>query len=167
MSSGNELMELIATLRVSNHVGSLNRLLELVKPFASATVRIYSKEHHAYWRADGVGYVTDPAYAGVWSLYDAWRTTRHLGDEKRIVLELVRPEPARDHRPTNLEAVDRAARRFADLQRWEWDLLHETDDTTIVTDGDPAHNRIAWSRNRCRDAVFQSVRLYREEEKPT
>ena len=52
-------------------------------------VRIWSREHGAYWRPNGNGYTQNPAWAGTWPLSSAWRATRHCGPEKRIEFELV------------------------------------------------------------------------------
>jgi hypothetical protein len=58
-------------------------------------VRIYSAEHHAYWRPGGNGYCSCSCVAGVFDLADAYRRTRHCGPEKRIEFEPVPPPVAR------------------------------------------------------------------------
>jgi hypothetical protein len=70
--------------------------LEAVTPeklqFAGDTpVRIWSGEHGAYWRAGGSGYVACACGAGLYSLADAYRRTKHCGPEKRIAFD--RPAP--------------------------------------------------------------------------
>ena len=154
-----ELKELIANLRVPQRVQSvndLNRLLELIEPFATAKVRV--REHgKGYWRVGTSVGTTEPSDASEFDLYDAWTVTQRLvGADGRLSFELVPTPAVPDHRPENLEAVDRAARRFAGLQGWNWDHLNDTHETP---DG--------WSRNRCRDAVYQAVSLYRQEENKT
>jgi hypothetical protein len=52
-------------------------------------VRIFSDEHHAYWRPNGNGYVDDSIGAGIWSLYDAYERTSHCGKEKKIMFHLI------------------------------------------------------------------------------
>jgi hypothetical protein len=54
-------------------------------------VRIWSGEHHAYWRPGGSGYVACPCGAGLFALRDAYARTKHCGPEKRISFE--RPPP--------------------------------------------------------------------------
>ncbi len=55
-------------------------------------VRIYSKEHHAFWREDYCGYTLTREHAGIYTLYDAWWHTKHCGPEKQIMFEPVRDE---------------------------------------------------------------------------
>lgn len=56
-------------------------------------VRIYSREHHAWWRkgsgGQGNGYAIQRDEAGVWSLYDALEMSHHCGPEKGIQYEVV------------------------------------------------------------------------------
>lgn len=52
---------------------------------AGRLVYIYSGEHHAWWRVDGIGYTDDQSQAGIWEFEDAYRTTEHCGPEKRIL----------------------------------------------------------------------------------
>lgn len=47
-------------------------------------VRIWSREHGAYWRYPAAGYTTLVEEAGVYSLGEAWRRTRHCGPEKGV-----------------------------------------------------------------------------------
>lgn len=53
------------------------------------TVLIYSREHHAFWRAGAAGYTSDPKQAGQYELRDAYARTSHCGPEKEIVYELI------------------------------------------------------------------------------
>lgn len=48
---------------------------------------IWSGEHQAWWRADGVGYTSDVHQAGQWTLKEAIKTTRGLGIEKKIRIQ--------------------------------------------------------------------------------
>lgn len=48
-------------------------------------VLIYSREHGAFWRSNGCGYVTTRNGAGVYRFDDAWSRTRHCGPEKKIM----------------------------------------------------------------------------------
>lgn len=50
-------------------------------------VRIWSAEHNAWWRAEGKGYTLQRDEAGVYDLNDAWAHIRHLGPEKKVVME--------------------------------------------------------------------------------
>ena len=47
-------------------------------------VRIWSREHGAYWRPDGKGYTDNKAEAGIFDFQDAFLRTRHCGREKQI-----------------------------------------------------------------------------------
>jgi hypothetical protein len=47
-------------------------------------VHIYSGEHSAYWRADGIGYTDDIDMAGVYEFKDALKSSSSCGPEKRI-----------------------------------------------------------------------------------
>lgn len=59
--------------------------------FEGATVRIWSGEHAAWWRAEGVGYTGDVKQAGLYSFEDAWSWSSHCGPEKRISYEIATP----------------------------------------------------------------------------
>lgn len=56
--------------------------------------RIWSAEHGAYWRSGGSGYVACPCAAGLFTLADAYRQTKHCGPEKRIEFERTSPDLA-------------------------------------------------------------------------
>ena len=56
---------------------------------AHKTVRIYSKEHNAYWRPLASGYTTDIYKAGIYSFYEAFEYTYHCGNEKGIYFEFL------------------------------------------------------------------------------
>jgi len=58
-----------------------------------AKVRIYSREHHAWWRANGSGYAEDIADAGIYTFQDAWGRSSHCGPEKQIEYDILPPEP--------------------------------------------------------------------------
>jgi len=45
---------------------------------------IWSEEHLAFWRPEGLGYTVDESEAGKWYLDDAWKLTEHCGKEKQI-----------------------------------------------------------------------------------
>jgi hypothetical protein len=49
-------------------------------------VRIWSGEHHYWWRPEGRGYTGKLGEAGVYSVEDAWDYVKHCGTEKRIKL---------------------------------------------------------------------------------
>ena len=64
--------------------------------WADKLVYIYSKEHGAYWRANGCGYVA-PTYTtritdevGVFDFAQAWKLTAHCGPEKAIEFEEIK-----------------------------------------------------------------------------
>lgn len=50
------------------------------------TVRIWSGEWQAYWRAKGCGYTDDISQAGLYDIEDAYERVRHCGREKKIKL---------------------------------------------------------------------------------
>ncbi len=61
-----------------------------------APTRVYSGEHHAWWRRvgdskGGNGYAIDVGDAGVWTFAEAYAATCHCGAEKQIVLEALLP----------------------------------------------------------------------------
>lgn len=73
------------------------RPLEYVKetgdlPFAF--VRIYSREHCAYWRGTGQGYTDNPQESTPWRMAEAFAKVKHAGPEKRIVF--IKAEPVRE-----------------------------------------------------------------------
>ena len=47
-------------------------------------VRIYSREHKAYWRGTGQGYTIIPNESTILSIRKAFKMTRHCGAEKQI-----------------------------------------------------------------------------------
>lgn len=64
---------------------------EMLRSRGDIPVRIWSGEHHAYWRKGGCGYVACPCSAGLFGFADAYRRTKHCGPEKCISFE--RPPP--------------------------------------------------------------------------
>lgn len=64
-----------------------------IVPAREAKVRIYSREHHCWWRANGSGYSTDIAEAGIYTFEDAFARSHHCGPEKGIEYEVLPPEP--------------------------------------------------------------------------
>ncbi len=50
-------------------------------------VRIWSKEHQAYWRPESHGYTTETHDAGRYEAEDALARTEHCGPEKQILIE--------------------------------------------------------------------------------
>lgn len=58
-----------------------------------AKVRIYSREHHAWWGEDGCGYSTDIAEAGIYTFEDAWAWSFHCDPSKGIEFEILEPDP--------------------------------------------------------------------------
>ena len=68
-------------------VETLDRMLRwpgLTHAWTGKTVRIYSGEHRAFWRANGAGYTLHPIDAGVYPFADAYDATKHCGPEKEI-----------------------------------------------------------------------------------
>ncbi len=68
-----------------DNMETLERVLRwpsLLKRFPR--VRIYSAEHHAYWRGTGQGYTDSPDASTVMDIEEALKMTRHCGPEKRI-----------------------------------------------------------------------------------
>lgn len=61
---------------------------DYLKKHGERLVLIYSKEHHAFWKAGGAGYTKSVVDAGLYSLRDAWNRTCHCGPEKEIHYEL-------------------------------------------------------------------------------
>lgn len=57
--------------------------------FADDACLIWSGEHRAYWVAGGNGYTTGAAYAGRWTIADAYRQTKHCDPTKQIAFERV------------------------------------------------------------------------------
>ena len=53
------------------------------------SVRIWSGEHHAWWRENRCGYTTHKMEAGIYRFADAYDATAHCGPEKRIQLQRV------------------------------------------------------------------------------
>lgn len=70
---------------------SLERLMRWpgLRRHIGDTVRIYSREHNAYWRQNACGYTIQRDEAGIYTLDDAIARTRHCGPEKRIQYERV------------------------------------------------------------------------------
>ncbi len=56
---------------------------------AGKIVRIWSREHGAWWRAERCGYTVHAEAAGLYAFADAWAAASHCGPEKRIVFEVV------------------------------------------------------------------------------
>lgn len=54
-------------------------------------VRIWSREHLAWWRPEGKGYTGDADQAGLYDFADAYDTTKHCGPEKQIVYYDIAP----------------------------------------------------------------------------
>jgi hypothetical protein len=52
--------------------------------FCGMNVRVWSREHKAYWRPDGSGYTDDAAAAWVVEFTTAYYCTKHCGPEKHI-----------------------------------------------------------------------------------
>ena len=48
-------------------------------------VRIWSREHYAWWRPNAYGYTIREEEAGVWNFPDAYDSTKHCGPEKKIM----------------------------------------------------------------------------------
>ncbi len=78
-------------------------------------VRIYSREHRAWWREGGHGYTTVESDAGIFDFNDAYSHTWRCDPSKQIVYEVVEPEP-----------------QITDEQLWEWDARHHLDLTNIT-----------------------------------
>lgn len=66
------------------------------------TVLIWSGEHRAWWRPQGLGYTDDRDEAGRWFFDDALATVRHCGRDKRISFEMAR---GRHSTPTPVNPV--------------------------------------------------------------
>ena len=47
-------------------------------------VRIWSGEHRAWWGPDSRGYLTDIRFAGIYTIQEAWQTTKHCCPKKKI-----------------------------------------------------------------------------------
>jgi hypothetical protein len=54
------------------------------------TVLIWTGEHRAWWRPQGMGYTDDRDEAGRWFFDDALATVRHCGRDKHISFEMAR-----------------------------------------------------------------------------
>jgi len=52
-------------------------------------VRIYSEEHHSWWKPNELGYTTDILQAGIYDVDDAWYATKHFPAEKKVSFEEV------------------------------------------------------------------------------
>ncbi len=59
------------------------------RPPDGIKVRIYSKEHHCWWRANAAGYTADIVDAGVYTFADAWKRASHAGPEKGLEIEIL------------------------------------------------------------------------------
>jgi hypothetical protein len=55
-------------------------------------VRIFSREHGAYWRAKYSGYTHYREDAGIYLFEDAFKHTSHCGPEKAICYEVAEPD---------------------------------------------------------------------------
>ena len=55
------------------------------------TVRIWSGQWSSWWRPNGCGYTTSRDDAGIYSIDDAWQRVSHVGREKKLSLEEVKP----------------------------------------------------------------------------
>lgn len=58
-----------------------------------AKVRIYSREHHCWWRANGSGYAEDIADAGVYTFEDAFARSHHCDPSKGIEYDVLPVAP--------------------------------------------------------------------------
>lgn len=58
-----------------------------------AMVRIYSREHHAWWGENGSGYAEDIAEAGAYTFEDAFARSRHCDPSKGIEYDVLPPDP--------------------------------------------------------------------------
>lgn len=79
---------------VSIKLEVLKSMDTFLRPALDTKVHIYSREHHAWWRAAGSGYTTDVRDAGVYTFEDAWRRSSHCDPEKGIEYEILPEEPA-------------------------------------------------------------------------
>lgn len=69
----------------------LKRWSQLMSRFPK--VRIYSAEHHAYWRGTGQGYTLNPLESAIWDCEEAFKETRHCCYRKRIQFVAVATAP--------------------------------------------------------------------------
>jgi hypothetical protein len=76
----------------SETVERLKRWPSLAEKFKGKFVYIVSAQWGAYWRQNGSGYTDEKQNAGLYSIEDALRHTRHCGPEKRIVFIVATPE---------------------------------------------------------------------------
>jgi hypothetical protein len=53
--------------------------------WARRRVRIWSREHRAWWRPEGKGYTDDPDSAWIVDFPTAYDHTKHCGPEKKII----------------------------------------------------------------------------------
>lgn len=81
-----------------------------------ARVRIWSAEHHAYWRTDAHGYTIHADEAGEWSLEAAHALTRSCGQEKSIRFE----DAAGSTTATAVDGSALAATIAAVPPGWNW-----------------------------------------------
>ena len=65
-----------------------------LRPGPDTKVRIYSREHHAWWGSNGSGYAIQRDEAGVYTFEDAWRRSSHCDPSKGIEYEIISDQPA-------------------------------------------------------------------------
>ena len=56
----------------------------------SQNVRIWSREHRAWWRDGANGYTVNMTEAGIFPFADAYERTKHCGPEKQIAFDTAR-----------------------------------------------------------------------------
>jgi len=91
---------------------TLEAILEDPKrgPPGNTPVRIWSGEHQAWWGPDGRSYFTEKGSAGIYSMSEAWRHTKHCCPKKKIQFEIVpSQEPKMSTEPDNKKKPDDSA----------------------------------------------------------
>ncbi|KQO50615.1 hypothetical protein [Sphingomonas sp. Leaf257] len=128
--------------QIPDSTKSVRIALEDVTPviaaaFADDPCLIWSGEHRAYWVAGGNGYTTGAAYAGRWTIADAYQQTKHCDPTKQISFERVdatrAAPPAMDR-----EAVEVTADRLGKIMQEAWG---EICDDAGAHPSDVAHGR--------------------------
>ena len=69
----------------------LKRYPTMKRHLSGKAVRIWSAEHHAWWREKCCGYTTEIAAAGIYTFEFAFDRTCGCGPEKQIWYEEVEP----------------------------------------------------------------------------